>query len=86
MAGSSTLIARAFGGTRPPTLRHVPRIQGEPFIRSLEIVSLFLQHNEPTLRRMLDDTPAETIADLTYALLALAYMLDEAQHEHPRPR
>jgi hypothetical protein len=74
--------ARAWGGAKcipnPGTLRVPPRLEGEAFIRALEIVSAYLQGNDAAVALMLSETNDEDCEAIMYALIALAYAIDEA--------
>jgi hypothetical protein len=73
--------ARAWGGAKPAANHTPPRLQGEAFIRALEIFSAYLQGNDAAVDRMLSETNAEDRCEIMYALLALAYVIDEAGRE-----
>jgi hypothetical protein len=77
--------ARAWGGTKPTTKHAPPRLEGEAFIRALEIFSAYLQGNDAAVDRMLSETNSEDCEAIMYALLACAYAIDEAvrREEHP---
>jgi hypothetical protein len=75
--------AVAWGGTKPATNHALPRLEGEAFIRALEIVSAYLQGRDTTVARMLRETHAEDCCEITYRLIDLAYAIDSAlQEEH----
>lgn len=73
--------ASAWGGTKPATRQRPPRLQGEAFIRALELTSAFLQGNDAAVARMLSETHDEDCCEIMYALLALAYVIDAAGRE-----
>jgi hypothetical protein len=73
--------ARAWGGTKPTAKRHPPRLEGEAFIRALELTSAYLQGNDTAVLRMVCATNAVVCCEIMDALLALAYTIDEAVRE-----
>jgi hypothetical protein len=73
--------AAAWGGTKPPAKRRTPRLEGEAFIRALELVSAYLQGNDAAVARMVHETQAEDCCEIMYALLDLVYAIDEAGGE-----
>jgi hypothetical protein len=83
---SKNTFARAWGGTKPATKHRSPRLQGEAFIRALELVSAYLQGNDTAVAHMLSETSSEDACEIMYALLACAYAIDEAERgEHAPP-
>jgi hypothetical protein len=77
--------ARAWGGAKIAP-NPIPRLQGEAFIRALELVSLYLQGRDDAVARMLSETSSEDACEIMYALLACAYAIDEAERgEHAPP-
>jgi hypothetical protein len=82
---SKTLWARAWGGTKRATNDPPPRLQGEAFIRALELISLFLQGRDEAVARMVRETNDEDCEAIMYTLLALAYAIDEAVREEHTP-
>jgi hypothetical protein len=74
--------ARAWGGTKLPP-KQPPRLQGEAFIRALELVSAYLQGNDAAVARMLSETNDEDRCEIMYALVACAYAIDEAERGEP---
>jgi hypothetical protein len=73
--------ATAWGGTKPATKHAPPRLEGEAFIRALEITSVYLQGNDIAVARMLSETNDEDCCEIAYALVACAYAIDEAVRE-----
>jgi len=58
-------------------------LQGEAFIRALELTSAYLQGNDAAVARMLSETNSEDACEIMYYLLALAYAIDEVRRgEH----
>ncbi len=71
---------KAFGATKRATKRS-PRLQGEAFVRALELTSAFLQGNDAAVARMVCETHDEDCCEIMYTLLALTYAIDEAGRE-----
>ncbi len=78
---SKNIFAHAWGGTKSTTSHAPPRLQGEAFIRALELFSLFLQGRDAAVDRMLSETHDEDCCAVMYALLELADAIDEAGRE-----
>jgi hypothetical protein len=73
--------ARAWGGAKRAPNPLLPCLQGEAFVRGLELVTAFLQGNDVAVTRMLSETNDEDCCEIMYALLACAYAIDEAVRE-----
>jgi hypothetical protein len=81
MITQKQIWATAWGGTKYATNHPPPRLEGECFIRALELTSAFLQGNDTAVARMLSEMNGDDCCEIMYALLALAYAIDEAGRE-----
>jgi hypothetical protein len=73
--------ARAWGGAKRTPNHAPPRLQGEAFIRALELFSLYLQGRDAAVARMLSETNDEDRCAIMYCLIECAYAIDDAGRE-----